>query len=237
MLSEYIVSNTDDETVAGFLGQAIERTTKQLFDEIRFAKAKREGFAHRSRLNARAARISAELSSDGVAVRRIPAPLWAQIRRAAEPFMEQLREKAAANPQGRNVVNLKRKMWLWYLLERAFGAEQFVEGLSEYMSVPMMFAGGSIEYSHPGQTWWRGCYDDVGLEQARTTYMHFDHAHDAPKAMVMLCDVGELNGATSFVPGSHVWRRSEFCCRLHHELDYIYAEAIDAGKIKPHRSG
>jgi hypothetical protein len=92
------------------------------------------------------------------------------------------------------------------------------------------FTGFSLEYSHEKQNWWRDLYSDVGLENPRTAYMHYDHGCRNPKAIIALSDVIERNGPTGYVKGSPSKPRSNFVHFLIKSIDYCFQDdnAADA---------
>lgn len=90
---------------------------------------------------------------------------------------------------------------------------------SAYMGCEMAWLYAALDFSHPGQTWYKGCYADAGVSTAKTVYMHFDADTDIIKAMLYLSDVEPTNGPFRFVRGSHSWSRSPFVFALHKAFD------------------
>jgi ectoine hydroxylase-related dioxygenase (phytanoyl-CoA dioxygenase family) len=217
-LSKYVCGKLQDRDLAVLVAGAVERTASELLDEANF-NLKCRNFPNSPRLSESGERVAAELNKDGFSARAFDDKTRRILRGEAAPMLEELRIMAEANPFGRNVITLRRKMPIWQLIHNLVTELGFVEGVSTYCQFPMELAGGSVEYSHPGQKWWKGCYYDVGLDDAATTYLHIDYGYAVPKAMLMLSDADETNGASSFVPGSHRWTRSEFLSRLHRILD------------------
>ncbi len=88
-----------------------------------------------------------------------------------------------------------------------------------YLGKPMEFCYAALDHSHDGQNWHESCYGDVGVDTAKTVYMHFDADCDIIKTMLYLQDVGEEDGAFHFVTGSHAWERPQFATAVQRGFD------------------
>lgn len=88
-----------------------------------------------------------------------------------------------------------------------------------YMGKPMEFYYAALDHSHEGQNWHQSCYDDVGIDTAKTVYMHFDADCGMIKAMLYLQDVGDDDGSFHFVTGSHRWDRPHFATAVQRGFD------------------
>lgn len=150
------------------------------------------------------------LNRDGAHVFRVDPKVIKRLRTLTARQQDALRNRAKANPDGRCVENFSRYSDVGMAIDREFSRQGVLEGLSAYVGSNTVFAGFALEYSHERQTWWRGCYDDVGLPDSRTVYMHYDHGCQNPKATLAISDVEEDTGPTSFISGSHREQRSNF---------------------------
>lgn len=150
------------------------------------------------------------LSRTGAHVFRVDPKVIQRLRTLTERQQDALRNRARTSPDGRCVENFSRYSDVGMVIDREFSRQGILKGLSAYVGSNTIFAGFALEYSHERQTWWRGCYGDVGLPDSRTTYMHYDHGCRNPKATLAISDVEEDTGPTSFISGSHREERSNF---------------------------
>lgn len=135
--------------------------------------------------------------------------------------IESLRIEAKKGP-GR----LNRSLPMFGALGRSLRAlmkeTELLTVASEYRNLPMELAYCSIDYSHPGQRWYRDCYADVGIPTTKTAYMHYDCGELWLKGIMYLTPVSPNNGAFSFIAGSHKWPRSRFLSYIYKDLDNRY---------------
>jgi hypothetical protein len=134
--------------------------------------------------------------------------------------------RARANETDRIVATIARYSAAGVQLDRIFRDAGVYPALAAYKGDEVAFTGFSLEYSHDRQAWWKGCYEDVGLPPARTTYMHYDYGCRYPKAIVTLSDVRVENGATGFIPGSHRAQRSDFVHTFIKAMDLKFGETF-----------
>lgn len=176
-------------------------------------------------------RVSQDLERDGMSLLRLDPERKRQLARAVDAETRWLRSRAGES--GRIVATMARYSDAGVLLDQLFRDEGVYEALSAYKGSAVAFTSFSLEYSHERQSWWRGCYTDIGLPPAKTTYMHYDYGCRYPKAIVTLSEVRPENGPTSFIPGSHRYPRSEFSHTFVKALDYqfwrTFGENPDAG--------
>jgi hypothetical protein len=130
-----------------------------------------------------------------------------------------LRRRAKKSPKRHCAVALHPRSAAARLLKQALESNGVAAVASAYMGKPMEFLYASLDYAHPRQDWYKGCYDDVGLPTSKTVYMHFDADCDVLKAMMYLKDVTGGDGPFSFVRGSHLWDRSPFVMAVQKGLD------------------
>ena len=130
--------------------------------------------------------------------------VWAATR--IERFL--LRRQRKKNPCQHCVLALHPSSPGFRLIRRMAEESGMVDFVSAYTGKPMEFHYAALDHAHPGQTWYQGCYADLGLPTAKTVYMHTDADFDIVKSMFYLKDVGPGDGPFRFVPGSHNWRRS-----------------------------
>ncbi len=88
-----------------------------------------------------------------------------------------------------------------------------------YLGKPVEFCYAALEHSHDGQDWYKSCYADVGIETAKTVYMHFDADSDIIKVLLYLQDVEGKDGPFRFVTGSHRWERPHFATAIQGGFD------------------
>jgi hypothetical protein len=88
----------------------------------------------------------------------------------------------------------------------------------------MVFSAAGLEYSRPGQTWYKNIYTDKGVSDSPMQYLHVDEGEWCPKAIIYVSSVTENSGPTHFIPESNRWRRSEFLFRSHKGLDRILTD-------------
>ena len=160
--------------------------------------------------------------------RRLAAQIWRQTaweRSIAE-------RKADRRPHGRSTASLHPNSPAMATITRALQEKEVYGVARHYMKTDMDLLYAALEFSHDRQTWYKGCYADIGLADARTTYMHFDADHNVLKMLVYLEDVEAEGGPFSYVGGSHLWRRSVFTLALLRGFDSEQQEIVELEEDK-----
>jgi hypothetical protein len=188
--------------------KAFDDVRSELLIESRILHSRKRYVAQLDRRQAQA--VHRSLTDAGAHVFHVDPDILQRLRALTAREQASLREKAQRNPTGRVVENFGRYSDVGVLVDRVFRSNGVPEGLSAYVGSNTQFAGLALEYSHDRQTWWRGCYSDLGLPDTRTTYMHYDHGCQNPKAIIALSEVTPENGPTSFIKASTREQRSNF---------------------------
>lgn len=141
---------------------------------------------------------------------RLAAEIWR--RTAWERSIGEL--KAERRPHGRAAVPLHHYSPAMASIRRALEEKGVYELANRYMKTEMELLYAALEFSHDRQSWYKGCYADTGIADAKTTYMHFDADHNVLKILLYLHDVDTDGGPFSYVGGSHLWQRSLFTLAL-----------------------
>jgi len=125
-----------------------------------------------------------------------------------------LRRQAARLPWGRCAMALNPYSPAGGLIRGALQRSGVLDLAGAYLGCRMEFLYAALDYAHERQSWYKGCYADVGMDTSATAYMHLDADYDIVKALLYLTDVAPENGAFRFVRGSHRWARSPFLIAL-----------------------
>jgi hypothetical protein len=166
--------------------------------------------------------LSRDLKEQGFHLCRLDTQTRSRLLDLCAPAMERLRNQGKGTVKGRLVENFELESDVGRTLHKFFAKQGVLDGLSAYAGSNVNFVGFTLEYSYPGQRWWKGAYADCGLPEARTSYMHFDQGCRDPKAIVALSEIGPENGPTGFVRGSHLEPRSPFLHFLMTGLDLTF---------------
>lgn len=207
-----------------WIANAMDESSKELADVAML-------HGMRSTRGSPVGRVGQDLERDGMSLLRLDPDRKRRLARSVDAETRWL--KSRAGESGRIVATMARYSDAGVLLDRLFRDEGVYEALAAYKGSAVAFTSFSVEYSHERQSWWKGCYSDVGLAPTKTSYMHYDYGCRYPKAIVTLSEVGPENGPTSFIPGSHRHPRSEFSHAFVKALDYrfwsAFGENPDAG--------
>jgi hypothetical protein len=157
--------------------------------------------------SANAKKVYDELVHNGITLAAIPQNEIERFSKDIEVYKNELRKNAEANPFGRNVVSLARRSAYWRIIERYMEQSGFREGAAAFYGGNLVVTGCGLELSNTRQTWWRGCYDDVGLPTGKCVYMHNDYDYDYVKSLVYLNEVTDETGPFTYIPESHHWTR------------------------------
>jgi len=130
-----------------------------------------------------------------------------------------VKRKARKRPSGRAAMALHSSSPMFNAVDEALARLGVYQVSGQYLNCETELLYVALEYSHDGQTWYKGCYEDRGLPASDTTYMHFDADYDVLKLLFYLRDVGPLEGPFSYVTGSNQWRRSPALLALYRGFD------------------
>jgi hypothetical protein len=224
-LAAYLDRTTPNERVRRLLSRAFDDVRKELLDEARI-RNDRHQFSRR--LSPEAQRVADDLKRDGAHICRLTDAERKKLWELCAPVVARLRA-AAVDPGTRVAEGLPRYSAAGVRLAKFFQRSAVLDALSAYFGSNVTFAGFALEYSHEKQNWWQDLYADVGLENPKTTYFHFDHGCRNPKAIVALSDVTSENGPTGYVKGSHCKPRSNFIHFMIKSIDHCFHDDKGAG--------
>jgi hypothetical protein len=143
--------------------------------------------------------IRQSLADKGVAGFQMSAAALAQLNAALSPFRDELREQRRSNGGARCFVVPPSKGEHWQIMKSFLREQRIEEAISAYAGYPLELEGYAFTYSHADETWYRKCYLDIPLAAPRTVQMHYDEDNLSAKSMFYLNDVGENNGAFSYL--------------------------------------
>ncbi|HZP68460.1 MAG TPA: phytanoyl-CoA dioxygenase family protein [Pseudolabrys sp.] len=220
-LEDYLRRTSRSPRMSDWFSRAFVTTRHELVEEAHVANWRIEGISGETD-GTTARRVTKALDHDGVYICSLEPDTLVKLRAICAPHMQGLREKAKSGGTERVVHTFERYSKVGMVLDQFFRRQGILDGLKGYVGSNVSFAGFSLEYSYAGQKWWRGLYSDVGLPESKTTYMHYDYGGRDPKAIIALSDIGEENGPTGFVKGSHKVERSKFLHTMIKSLDYAF---------------
>lgn len=218
-LAGYLDRTTSVDRVRRLLARSFENVREELFDE---ARIKNDRHRYVPQLSAAGSEVFNSLTENGMHASKLEPALKARLRKLCQPVIDRLYAKAKEDPVNRVAESMPRYNDVGVLLNDFFVRKGILEGMSAFFGSNVTFTGYALEYSHPGQQWWRNCYADVGLPNSETAYMHYDHGCKNPKAIVALSEVTELNGPTGYVVGSHRKERSNFVHFFIKSVDHCF---------------
>ena len=163
-----------------------------------------------------------DLQNNGMHIVSFSQKTAKELQIAAKPYYDRLKSRAIEKPDQRSFESVNLKDSLGQAVYKMIEEAKILPTLSNYMRTELELYGVGIEYAFEGQTWYQGCYVDVGINETKLSYMHFDEASYLPKTLCYLTPVEcEDNGATKYIKGSHKWERSEFLTLFHKGLDDV----------------
>jgi hypothetical protein len=137
-----------------------------------------------------------------------------------------LRARAARNPQRHASIPLHYASPASRAIRREVHDSGLTFLIAAYLGKPVSFCYAALDYAHPGQHWFKGCYASDGMSDSKTVYMHFDADSNIIKALFYIKDVTERDGPFCFVRGSHNWHRSPFRLAVHKGFDEASASVF-----------
>jgi hypothetical protein len=224
LLPQVLEGVTDPKTRA-WVEKSFAMTAAQLLEEAEFTFRKQ---SFRAPARSTVEKNLRDMHDDGFAKFPISREQKRTMQEGFAPHVERVKEIAAARPTRRASVPLPGVGAWGRALRDALHSSGFMDAASEFQRCPMVLHYISLEIAQPGQDWYQGCYQDVGLGTAKTTYLHYDYEVSMVKGMVYLSDVvAEGDGPFGYLPGSHRWSRSAFRSSLYRNMDLSFAQLFD----------
>jgi len=138
---------------------------------------------------------------------------------ACAPFRNILSDRARLNVGARQWLALPVMGRITQNIEQQLTSIGALELAASYRGRAMELDHIALHYSHPKQTWYQGCYTDVGLPTSRMAYLHNDYEPSMLKMLIYLSPVAQYDGPFSYVSGSHRWARPMLQHLAFKELD------------------
>lgn len=210
-----------DDAYRPFVLQAFERSSKAILDEILCEQAAR---AAKRRHGSKAETIAQALRTTSATAFPMDPDLRTRIAKSLAPVMDQLRAERGKGDGRRCFAAVPSWGEHWQLVRRFVRENGVEEGISAYSGYPLELSGYALTYSHPDETWFKICYADLGLAAPQTVQMHFDEENTSAKSMLYLNEIGEDNGAFSYVPRSAARVSSRSRLSFMKYLDFAHAD-------------
>jgi hypothetical protein len=218
VLGESIARALPEPGLGQWVIRSIEGAFEQLRDQLRVAHRARAGSSASG-----AAGALAELSAKGCTAVALGSGASARLFALATPYRERLLALARQKPEHAHWVPVSPHGRLGRSLLANLASAGVDRLMAGYRGVPMAFDHLALHYSHPGQTWFKGCYRDVGVPTSPLASLHYDKDTTSMKAIVYLSEVRTSgDGAFHYLVGSHRWPRSEFQFAVRNHLDLVY---------------
>jgi hypothetical protein len=207
-----------DLPIATIAAVALAETREELLKEALFQNEKKR-YRPTGHVPPNVERIVHELTEDGLSLHQMPQPTLKAIADDVAQYRQRLIDLSGRNGGTNCALALPHSGRFWSEVAGYLDRSGILDGCSLARRQPLELAYCALVLSHPGETWWRGCYEDVGIPTGRTVYMHNDKDYDIMKVLVYLGDVQEPQGPFCFVRGSHRWRRSKTQSFFHKAFD------------------
>jgi hypothetical protein len=178
------------------------------------------GRAYRPVSNQQAGAICEQLRELGAAALRMDGATRARIFDALKPFVQQVDAQRAAGSGARCFVAVPAQGTHWDLLKGFVRSSHVEDAISAFAGFPLELVGYALTLSHPGETWFKICYQDIGLPATRTVQQHYDLDNLSAKSMFYLNDVGPEDGPFAYVPASKALIGSRSQTSFFKYLDY-----------------
>lgn len=156
-----------------------------------------------------AGRICEELHHSGAAAIRMDPDMRRSIAESLQPYMKQVDAQRDSGTGARCFVTVPAHGAHWRLLKHFVREQRVEDAISAYAGFPLELQGYALTLSHPGETWFKICYDDLGLSAPQTVQQHFDLDNLSAKSMFYLNDVDLDSGPFAYTPqtkGMLRWR-------------------------------
>lgn len=188
--------------------EIIQKTFEALVSEVQFKNNAKN--SSKSIIDCSLTRDTCrDMSTKGVSTRLLPPEYIQALWELTTPFREKnLEMRKTTHPTKVCSNPLPLEGPYWEVTSQILKAVGFMDGLAMYYGHQMVPMYCTLVHSYPGEEWFRGCYDDVGMKTADCAYMHYDHSDDVPKALMYISNVTDKNGPFCVVPGSNGWHKS-----------------------------
>lgn len=214
------LSTLGEPDYINFVRQALDKSAEMILREITYRTAARLKVRN---YGEKAEDVRDELQTKSVASFHLEPSERAKIVRILEPYIKKLRHDSRTNSGARCFVAVPAWGDDWILIKRFLRRNHIEEGISAFAGYPMELVGYALTYSHPEESWFKQCYQDLELKVPKTVQMHFDEDNISAKSMLYLNDVWKENGAFSFVPRSAAIIASRSQTSYFKCLDYAHA--------------
>ena len=136
---------------------------------------------------------------------QLPDAAVAELRNLAEPELERFRAHAVAGQLKREDLSVNSGPTvraILRVLNREFQMLGVLDSVSAFTGRKTRALGLALELSVSHANWWKNAIP--GIERPpQTLYAHLDETISAPKSIVYLSDVTEMNGPTGCYPGAY----------------------------------
>ncbi len=183
----------DDEFLTLFLVELFDHVETYLDDEFSFRTRVVE-----SRFSDE---LGETLESEACYFGRLEERTLKQLSNLILQDMQLFRSRAAAGHMKRSDLSVndgETVSKISSILNGEFKRNGTFHRISNYVGIRYSYVGVSLELSVSGSTWWKNAIE--GVATPKTMYAHLDESIFAPKAIVYLSDVQEVNGPTSSYP-------------------------------------
>lgn len=171
------------------------------------------------------------LRERGAAAFRMDRDTRRRIFQSLQPFVREVEVQRDSGSGARCFVAVPARGVHWELLKDFVRTQRIEDAISAYAGYPLELVGYALTLSHPGERWFKICYEDIGLPAPRTVQQHYDLDNLSAKSMFYLNDVDAENGAFTYIPASRAFIVSRSQTSFFKYLDYAnndYAAAKGA---------
>jgi hypothetical protein len=178
------------------------------------------GRAYQAVTNRQVGAICEQLRETGAAAFRMDRDTRTRIFESLKPFVQQVEAQRDSGSGARCFVAVPAKGTHWDLLKAFVRENQIEDAISAFAGFPLELVGYALTLSHPAETWFRICYQDLGLPATGTVQQHYDLDNLSAKSMFYLNDVGPDNGPFTYIPESKAFIASRSQTSFFKYLDY-----------------
>lgn len=154
-----------------------------------------------------------------------------KLERLGQKYLIKCRERVEGRTDFRGGIALHYHHEISKVIRDIVKTNNIEQLISNYKNTTMKLCYIALDYSNQGQTWFKDCYSDIGLDLPKTNYFHFDNDIEVSKALVNLTDVCIDNGPFTFVRGSNNWNFSMTLMCIYSSID----RGINAKLFKENR--
>jgi len=169
-------------------------------------------------------RIVAQLQDHGAAAFRMDTPMRRAIVESLQPYYREVESQRDSGSGARCFVTIPARGTHWNILKSFVRDKRIEDAISAYAGFRLELSGYSLTLSHPGETWFKICYQDIGLAAPRTVQQHYDLDNLSAKSMFYLNEVDPDCGPFTYLPGSRSLIRWRSQTSFFKYLDYANNE-------------